>query len=57
MVTYSETYKQYLRELEEKNKRQNERKPGEYYSIYDKNEKVREDGRAAMIAQYGYAGL
>jgi hypothetical protein len=57
MVTYTEEYKKYLRELEEKNKQNNERKPGGYFSIYDKNGEVREDGRCRMIEQYGYAGL
>ena len=57
MVTYTEKYKQYLRDLEVKTKEANERKPGGYFSIYDKDGKVREDGRARMIAEYGYAGL
>ena len=57
MVTYTKEYKEYLRKLEEKNKRQNDRKPGGYSSIYDKDGKVRENGRCQMIERYGYAGL
>lgn len=57
MVTYTKEYNEYLRKLEEKNKRQQERNPGGYLSPYDKDGKLREDGRARMFEQYGYAGL
>jgi hypothetical protein len=51
-VEYSEKYLQYLRDLEEKNKYENSRKPGAYYSTQKEDGEYR-NMAAEMFARFG----
>lgn len=52
--------KAYLKQLEEEKKKNEQRQlraNGGYLSPYKENGELRENGRAAMVAAYGLAGL